>query len=696
MEGFQINYTDLSDLFWEYKRKIENLIENIDNCIERISMFTENAVFTGKTGDAVKSYLGEAHITILSGIKVTAQTLLDNMAAYKDGYRAIDSSTNFKLDEEAIQEFRKKLASNYEDTDEYTGKIRSALSEVSDISDVGMPDSNGVFDIHEQMDSDLIKLVSNVNSYERENVVRLENSVELLLENLQSCLSKIGLSQGAIESYETGSFITGKDAGTLNTGIKIFGDLHEKNKEAYDEIYETEQKIKDEAEKRKTQGIWRIVGGAVLIATGAACIVLTGGAATPVVADVAVAVGSGTAVFGAADAIEGTQDIYYGSTGDIDSTAVNGIKDDLFQGNEDAYYLTENAFAFAASAMIPIGQASTAGNLTFKSTATIVAKEGISMGAGAGAQKITTDVTGNDTAGMVAGMVASGVTAKGLNGIEAEANKLAKAPKGIDGVTEGAGNLAEDVGKAGKGLEGAAKGAESAAEDAGKVVETSYGKSREIIQCSDINSKEVAKVEEKVPVSDAVMKSLEGSGLTSDRIKEIRDLPKPDYSKGEFVNRDVNKPDPKTYLNPDYYQKHLEPFEKTGCYRIQRTDPMLPDDQYGGVLGHNSGLFVTSGEDMMKVLKEADGDVSKLEKIFGMDEGDWGKNPVIIRVDDPQHLRIPDGNEMGAWTKYYIPGGFTSGNQAEAVIDSVPRGEYQVMKFNNPELMNWMKKGIGE
>ena len=472
MEGFQINYTDLSDLFWEYKRKIENLIENIDNCIEKINMFTENAVFTGKTGDAVKSYLGEAHITILSGIKVTAQTLLDNMAAYKDGYRAIDSSTNFKLDEEAIQEFRKKLASNYEDTDEYTGKIRSALSEVSDISDVGMPDINGVFDIHEQMDSDLIKLVSNVNSYERENVVRLENSVELLLENLQSCLSKIGLSQGAIESYETGSFITGKDAGTLNTGIKIFGDLHEKNKEAYDEIYETEQKIKDEAEKRKTQGIWRTVGGAVLIATGAACIVLTGGAAIPIVADVAVAVGSGTAVFGAADAIEGTQDIYYGSTGDIDSTAVNGIKDDLFQGNEDAYYLTENAFAFAASAMIPIGQASTAGNLTFKSTATIVAKEGISMGAGAGAQKITTDVTGNDTAGMVAGMVASGVTAKGLNGIEAEANKLAKAPKGIDGVTEGAGNLVEDVGKAGKGLEGAAKGAESAAEDAGKVVES--------------------------------------------------------------------------------------------------------------------------------------------------------------------------------------------------------------------------------
>ena len=174
------------------------------------------------------------------------------------------------------------------------------------------------------------------------------------------------------------------------------------------------------------------------------------------------------------------------------------IKDDLFQGNEDAYYLTENAFAFAASAMIPIGQASTAGNLTFKSTATIVAKEGISMGAGA--QKITTDVTGNDTAGMVAGMVASGVTAKGLNGIEAEANKLAKAPKGIDGVTEEVGNLAEDVGKAGKGLEGAAKGAESAAEDAGKVVES--GTTTVIYGSDDIANYQYNMIENPGPLAE--------------------------------------------------------------------------------------------------------------------------------------------------------------------------------------------------
>lgn len=32
MEGFQINYTDIYDLFWEYKTNLENLMNKIDTC----------------------------------------------------------------------------------------------------------------------------------------------------------------------------------------------------------------------------------------------------------------------------------------------------------------------------------------------------------------------------------------------------------------------------------------------------------------------------------------------------------------------------------------------------------------------------------------------------------------------------------------------------------------------------------------
>ena len=448
MEGFQINYTDIYDLFWEYKTNLENLMNKIDTCENCINFFIKNAVFTGETGDAVKSYLTDVHITMLSSIRVTAQNLLDNMTLYKAGYYDIDNSTNFKLSEEAIRAFRTKLSTNYSDTESYTGKIQGAVSGISDISGVGTPSTNGVLELHEQLDQELLNLITEVQSHESSTVTALENSVELLLSSLNTCIAKIGLNTAAIASYESNSFYTDKDVYALANISELFYQQHEDNKDVYDAICEAEQNLKDAAEERETQGVWKTVAGVVLVGVGVACIIATAGAASPIFAAVGVAMGTGMTIYGVADSAEGAQDIYYGSIGDIDSTAVNDLKYVVFQGNEEAYYLTESVFAFAASAMIPIGQAASAGNLTFRSGATIVAKEGIATAAGAGAQKYTTDLTGNQTAGMLAGMAASMATAKGLNGIEAGAKKLAKPKLGDVGTDGGAVLNDADVGSA--------------------------------------------------------------------------------------------------------------------------------------------------------------------------------------------------------------------------------------------------------
>ena len=448
MEGFQINYTDIYDLFWEYKTNLENLMNKIDTCENCINFFIKNAVFTGETGDAVKSYLTDVHITMLSSIRVTAQNLLDNMTLYKAGYYDIDNSTNFKLSEEAIRAFRTKLSTNYSDTESYTGKIQGAVSGISDISGVGTPSTNGVLELHEQLDQELLNLITEVQSHESSTVTALENSVELLLSSLNTCIAKIGLNTAAIASYESNSFYTDKDVYALANISELFYQQHEDNKDVYDAICEAEQNLKDAAEERETQGVWKTVAGVGLLVVGGVCIVASWGTATPIVAAAEGIVGTGTTIFGVADSAEGAQDIYYGSIGDIDSTAVNDLKYVVFRGNEEAYYLTESVFAFAASAMIPIGQAASAGNLTFRSGATIVAKEGIATAAGAGAQKYTTDLTGNQTAGMLAGMAASMATAKGLNGIEAGAKKLAKPKLGDVGTDGGAVLNDADVGSA--------------------------------------------------------------------------------------------------------------------------------------------------------------------------------------------------------------------------------------------------------
>ena len=102
----------------------------------------------------------------------------------------------------------------------------------------------------------------------------------------------------------------------------------------------------------------------------------------------------------------------------------------VFQENEDVYYLTESAFAFSSSAMIPIGTAGKAGELTFRSGTVMLGKEGVSTLAGYGASNLVYDKTNNQTLGMIAGILASTESAKGLNMADA---KLGWSNKGVKG-----------------------------------------------------------------------------------------------------------------------------------------------------------------------------------------------------------------------------------------------------------------------
>ncbi len=468
-----------------------------------------------------------------------------------------------------------------------------------------------------------MNFITTIQNQESSTVTALENSVDLLISSLNSCIAKVGLNQGTIANYESNSFYTDKDVYALANISELFYQQHEDNKDVYDAICEAEQNQKDAAEERETQGVWKTVAGVVLVGVGVACIIATAGAASPIVAAVGVAMETGMTIYGVADSAEGAQDIYYGSIGDIDSTAVNDLKYVVFQGNEEAYYLTESVFAFAASAMIPIGQAASAGNLTFRSGATIVAKEGIATAAGAGAQKYTTDLTGNQTAGMLAGMAASMATAKGLNGIEAGAKKLAKPKLGDVGTDGGAVLNDADVGSAVKG--GRYSNLGNMSFEDGKQY-SSWSKLRE-------------------------------EGLSLEQVEKIKGTPK------------GQKPLPETYLSEEYINNHLNSFKKSGAVKIMPSEP-------SGTIGGKGGTFVMSGDELSEIIRNADGDVAKIESVLGLDKGYLGSNPVIVTIQDTSSLRLPSGNELGAWPEYWEPGGYTSGGIKEAVINPAKEGTY--------------------
>ena len=178
--------------------------------------------------------------------------------------------------------------------------------------------------------------------------------------------------KGRSRNYESNSFYQDAEVYALASLSQNCYQNHETYKGIYDEIWNNEQALRDAADARETQGIWKTVGGVFLVVGGTVCIVASGGAATPIVA--------------------------------AGWTAGGGT------------------IAFASSAFIPISQAARVGNLTFRSGVTTVAKEGIAMMAGAGASDVTMRVTGSQTASLVAGMIASGATGRGLNGVDTRFN----------------------------------------------------------------------------------------------------------------------------------------------------------------------------------------------------------------------------------------------------------------------------------
>ena len=123
-----------------------------------------------------------------------------------------------------------------------------------------------------------MNFITTIQNQESSTVTALENSVDLLISSLNSCIAKVGLNQGTIANYESNGFYTDKDVYALANISELFYQQHEDNKDVYDAICEAEQNLKDAAEERETQGVWKTVAGVVLVGVGVACIIATAGA----------------------------------------------------------------------------------------------------------------------------------------------------------------------------------------------------------------------------------------------------------------------------------------------------------------------------------------------------------------------------------------------------------------------------------
>ena len=165
---------------------------------------------------------------------------------------------------------------------------------------------------------------------------------------------------------------------------------------------------------------------------------------------------------------------------------------------------------------------------------------------------------------------------------------------------------------------------------------------------------------------------------------ELERLKRPDISRkiidGLISTENGERLDPSRYISHQEIETHLNMFKDGVVKVISKEGFNKSVMKFDGNIGPEEGHYVMPKFIYDKAVLASDGNPRVLEELLGFDRGYLGDSPLTINVKNPKNLRMPSGNEPGAWQGLWEPGGFTKGGIPEAVVDQFKPGDYTIGK----------------
>ena len=138
------------------------------------------------------------------------------------------------------------------------------------------------------------------------------------------------------------------------------------------------------------------------------------------------------------------------------------------------------------------------------------------------------------------------------------------------------------------------------------------------------------------------------------------------------------RPKPEEIYSKSDIETHLSLFDG-GVVKVMSKESFNDaNKRFGGSIGHPNGQYVLPKSVYEQALKASNGDPRVLEELLALESGYLGDSPVLIDIKNYQNIRMPSGNEPGAWDGLWVPGGYTKGGIPEAVIDQIQKGDYLI------------------
>ena len=410
MENIDIKYSDIQTLMSEYRNNIGKNLNQLNTLMNDINALVGDKVdFAGQGAENIRNYYAQVHLTLLTGIMEAMQAMLSEVAVYKDGYDNIDGSEDFHYNENASEDLHTELEFQSAQMNTYHQEVRENLLNIADLFEGYEPSNESVqFNISETL-NEMDRMSEEVESHES-NTKKHLNDIKEVLVRLTSMISDANAYSANVVEYDGSLPFKMEDIMAFYNGYKKLDSRISETGDIMERVFKEEDK-RLAAEQRKNQGLLEMAEAAMIIVVGGALCVASAGAATPLVAVGFATLGTTTAAFGIADAVEGTQDFYYGAGGDGSTRAVNPLRDTLFMENDDLYNICESLTVTAASVSLPVAAAGTA---TVKGFARSAFEYGVSGLAGQGSSYLAYKATGDKNIANIANIVGSTVVGSKL------------------------------------------------------------------------------------------------------------------------------------------------------------------------------------------------------------------------------------------------------------------------------------------
>ncbi|HEL0142593.1 TPA: hypothetical protein TUC27_000926 [Streptococcus equi subsp. zooepidemicus] len=657
--GYKIHFEAISAAQQSTQTTISAWGDGMTSIQTALSALIGDSRLQGQTASSIKGYLSEVHGTLLQ----TLQSLMNDYSAslllYKDGYYQIDSNSHAQLPGQVFKTLQSELRLSQAHLKDQLELLQNARAKVSDLVHYsGVSHAKTVVDYSELI-TDINRLDEAIIQYESNHASQDLAAFKELLASTKALIAEYSSKPKRAGSYQVG------DIGQLNI-IKRFATAYqgvarhlETNAKRLQAAQERDHARFEAvaAEDRAKQGWIDLALSLVTIAVGVAAIVMTAGAATPLVVG-AFVVGSGTVAYGASNLYEAGHNIYLGSVGDGLTVATNPLRDTLFMGNDRLYHQVGGLFTTASAALIPIGQT--------KSVA-----------------KGLTEFTIGEVGGFIGGQASYHGT-KLLGGSEQDAQRATLVGNILGGIAASSAarrfSLNEPI--------------------AARVTKSAYNRQQLL---KNLENSKLARessrfkgyvAREKFTTTLAVMSPEDSqryiqwhkyakAGLSpSDRVRilEISEkAPKIEYRPGKnsktiLAQAKGKRDSVELYLASEYIETHRHLFDN-GATRFQKFKPNV--DYQDGLVGDDLGnSFWLSTKDADIIQEIGKGNNRLYETLLGFDEGYLEDGP-LYRLDvspevvSQKGVSIPSGNEKGA-NSWWRPGGRTyPGNIPEGVMQGI-------------------------